>query len=101
MTGYIEAILNNFHHSRPNKPELAPHGYASRSFSAANARSPIPDDNTACLDISGVLRVQRVIGCILYYARAIYSPLLTALTEIGSNQANATEETLAATKKTP
>ena len=99
MTGYIEAILKRFHHPHPIKPELAPHRYASRSFSATNDQAPIPDDDTARLDSSGVLRVQRVLGCILYYTRAIDSPLLPALIEIGSDQAKATEETRAATKK--
>ena len=98
MPGYVEAILNRFHHPRPIKPELAPHRYASRSFSAANYQSPIPDNNTARLDSSGVLRVQRVLGCILYYARAIDGPLLPTLTDIGSDQAKATKETLDATK---
>ena len=99
MPGYIESILNRFHHPRLIKPELAPHRYASRSFSAANAQSPIPDDYTARLDTSDVLCVQRVVGCIIYYAHAINRPLLPSLIEIGSNQAKATEETLAATKK--
>ena len=99
MPGYIEAIFNRFNHPRPIKPELAPHQYASHSFSTYNAQAPIPDDYTARLDTFGVLRVQRVVGCILYYARAIDSPLLPALIEIGSDQVKATEETLAATKK--
>ena len=43
--------------------------------------------------------MQRIVGCILYYSHAIDSPLLPALTEIGSDQAKATEETLAVTKK--
>ena len=60
---------------------------------------PIPDDDSARLDDAGVLRVQRIVGSISYYARALDVPLLPALTEIGSNQAKATEETLAATKK--
>ena len=81
--------------SNRNSP---PHRYASRSFSAANYQSPIPDDDTARLDTSGVLRVHRVVVCILYYARAIDSPLLPALTEIGSEQAKATKETLDAMK---
>ena len=76
MPGYTEAILNHFHHPHPIKTELAPHRYASCSFSAAS-----------------------VVGCILYYARAIDIPLLPALIEIGSDQAKATKETLAATKK--
>ena len=99
MPGYIEAILQRFHDQRPSKPELAPHHYASPSFSAANAQTPIPDDDSAHLDAAGVLRVQRVIGSILYYTRAMDTPLLPALTEIGSNQAEVTEETLVATEK--
>ena len=80
MPGYIEAILNRFHHPRPIKPGLAPHRYAYRSFIAANAQAPIPDNDTTRLDTSVVLCVQRVVGCILYYAHAIDSPLLPALT---------------------
>ena len=99
MPGYIEAILNRFHHPHPLKPELASHRYASCTFSATNAQAHTPDDNTARLDTYGVLRVQRVVGCILYYARVIDIPLLPALTEIGSDQVKATKETLAATKK--
>ena len=99
MPGYIEAILKCFHHPRPIKPELAPHWYASCPFSATNAQFPIPDDNTARLDASGVLRVQRVVGSIHYYSHTIDRTLLPALTEIGSDQAKATKETLAATKK--
>ena len=64
-----------------------------------NAQAPIPDNESAHLDDAGILRFQRIVGSILYYARALDAPLLPALTEIGSNQAKATEETLAATKK--
>ena len=99
MPGYIEAIFKHFQHPHPIKPELALHQYTSRSFSATNAQAPIPYDNTARLDASGVLRVQLVVVCILYYARAIDSPLLPALIEIGSDQEKATEETLDAMKK--
>ena len=99
MPGYIEAILNRFHHPRPITPELAPHRYASRSFRVANGQEPIPDNNADRLDTSGIFCVQRVIGCILHYARAINITLLPALTKMVSDQAKATEETLAATKK--
>ena len=101
ISGYIEAILNRFHHPHPNKTELAPHRYASCSFSAANAQAAILDNNTTRLNTSRVLGMQHVIGCILYYARAIDTPLLPALAEIGSNQAKATEDTIAATKQIP
>ena len=66
MPRYIEAILKRFHHSRPIKLELAPHRHASCSFSTTNAQSPIPYDNTARLEASGVLCVQRIVRCILY-----------------------------------
>ena len=45
MPGYIESILNRFHHPHPTKPEIAPHRYASRSSSADNAQDTIPDDD--------------------------------------------------------
>ena len=64
-----------------------------------NAQSPIPDDDAARQNASGVLSVQRVVGSILYYDRALDINLLPALTDIGSNQAKATEETQAARKK--
>ena len=99
MPGYIEATLNRFHQPCPNKTELAPHRYASRSFSATNAQAPIPDDNTTLPNTSGFLRVQRVVGCILYYARATNISLLPTLTEIGTDQAKATKENLSATNK--
>ena len=83
----------------PANQNFPPHRYASRSFNAANAQTPIPDDDSARLDAAGVLHVQRIVGSILYYARALDAPLFPALTEIGSNQAKATKETLAATKK--
>ena len=101
MPGYTKAILKRFHHPRPIKTELAPHRYASRSFSAANAQSPIPDDYTARLDTSGVLRVQRVVGCILYYAQAINRPLLPALIEISSDQGEGNRRNPCHNKKTP
>ena len=82
----------------PPQTRTSPHRYASRSFNAANAQTPIPDDESARLEDSGILRVQRIVGSILYYTRALDAPLLPALTEIGSNQAKATKETLAATK---
>ena len=80
MPGYIKAILVRFHHQRPRKPELAPHRYASRSFSADNAQTPIPDDDSTRLDAASVLCVQRIVSYILYYARALDAPLLPALT---------------------
>ena len=41
---------------------------------------------------AGILRVQRIVGSILYYARALDAPLLPALTEIVSNQEKATDK---------
>ena len=72
MPGYIEAILAWFHHQRPRKPELSPHRYASRSFNAATAQTPIPDDESARLDAADILRVQRIVGSILYEDRTIF-----------------------------
>ena len=41
----------------------------------------------------GILRVQKVVGIILYYAQAVNITLFTALMTLGSEQAKATTNT--------
>ena len=45
------------------------------------------------LDASGILRVQSIVGALLYYARAVNKKLLVELSELGQQQATATEAT--------
>jgi hypothetical protein len=53
----------------------------------------LPEDLSAPLDAAGKLRLQQIVGTLLYYARAIDSTMLTTLSKLGSAQAKPTEAT--------
>ena len=55
-----------------------------------------PHDSSATLPPSGLLHVQRVIGVLLYYARAVDNTLLVAIGSLSSAQSAPTEATLEA-----
>ena len=48
------------------------------------------------LDNNGILRVQSIVGNLLYYARAVDNKLLVVLNKLGQKQASATKDTNAA-----
>ena len=52
-----------------------------------------PIDTSACLTIYEIKRLQQIIGAFLFYGRAGDPTLLTALSELSSAQATATEAT--------
>ena len=45
------------------------------------------------LDAAGILRIQSIVGALLYYDRAVDNKPLVALSELGKQQATATEAT--------
>ena len=63
-----------------------------------STQHPISPDETPASGPGGIRHVQQVVGSILYYARAVDFTALTALTTLGSEQAQATAQTLKSTK---
>ena len=51
-------------------------------------------DTSKKLDKKGKKKVQSVVGTFLYYGRAVEPPILVALNDIGTQQANPTENTM-------
>ena len=99
MPGYILGVIRRFQRPLPARPELAPHKYAPQNFKTSGPTAPIPDDETPPLSHSGITRTQRIIGCLLYYERAIDGPILPSISDIGSEQIKATESTAEAVVK--
>ena len=60
----------------------------------ANAQSPLPQDNSLKLTEKEIKQVQKIVGSILYYARAVDVTVLLALSSIASEQTKGTERTL-------
>ena len=48
------------------------------------------EDSSPAIDKKGVVRVQRIVGDLFYYARSVNNKLLVSLSAIGAQQASAT-----------
>ena len=82
----------------PTKPQLSPHRH--REIVYGQKRQLTPDEDSAPpLDGKGVKRVQRIVGALLYYARAVDNKLLVPLSAISARQASATKTTEAAVEQ--
>jgi hypothetical protein len=57
-------------------------------------QAPSPLDDSPLLNEAGKKRIQQIVGSFLYYARAVDLTILMALSEISSQQAAPTENTM-------
>ena len=92
MPGYIDNLLLKFKHPRPTKPRLSPYACIPISYGAKTQLTP-EVDTSALLDDKRKLRIQEIVGSLLYYARAVDNKLLVALSAIAARQSQATVAT--------
>ena len=92
MPGYIDKLRARYKHEMPSQEQHSPYKTPPKIYGRA-AQDTIPDDTTAKLDGKRVKAIQQVVGGVLYYARAVDSTVLPALSSIASEQATATEMT--------
>ena len=92
MPGYVQRLIDKFKHGKPTKPQYSPYKAAPKIY-GKGAHNPIPDDTTVKLDNKRIKRIQRVVGGVLYYAKAVDLTTLPGLSSIASEQAQATEQT--------
>ncbi len=59
-----------------------------------DAQSPLPTDETRKLTNAKIKQVQKIVGSILYYARAVNLTVLMVLSKIASEQTKGTEKNL-------
>ena len=76
----------------PRQPQHSPYRAPPKVYGTV-AQDTIPDDITAKIDKKQVKAIQQVVGGVLYYARAVNSTVLPALSSIASEQASSTETT--------
>jgi hypothetical protein len=92
MPGYIKKQLLKYEHIMrriqhcPYLPEPKRYG--------ADAQSSLPQDISRKLTDNEMKKVQKIVGSILYYARAVDMTVLMALSSIASEQTKGTERTL-------
>ena len=77
----------------PRKPQHSPYPVAQIKYSKA-AQDSIAEDASRAASDKEILKVQQVVGSILYYARVVDLTALMSLSTIASEQAKATGHTI-------
>ena len=92
MPGYVKEALVRFKHNL-RKFTSQPHKHVAKTYGAKIQYAP-PEDDSASLDAAGKLFIQQMAGTFLFYARAVDSTMLVALSAISSDQATPTNATM-------
>jgi hypothetical protein len=98
MPGYILKQLQKYKHATPTKQQHCLYAPQLKQY-GSKAQQPLPLDTSTPLSKDNIKKVQRVIGSILFYARAFNLTVLMALSTIASEQANGMENTMPKTKQ--
>jgi hypothetical protein len=93
--GYIAAVLHRLYHPHTTLPQHAPKKMQDINY-GAKLQFAMPADTTTPLTHAEKLTLQQVIGCLLYYARAVDPTMLVVLSTLASTHAKGTEVTAAA-----
>ena len=93
MPGYVQKALKRFKHPKPSKPQNQPYPHVPIKY-GAKVQYAEPTDSSPPLDKDDKKFIQEVTGTFLYYARAIDSTMLTALSALASKQASPTQKTM-------
>lgn len=98
MPGYVKKALERFDHQPPASPQNSPYPHTRPNYGAKIQYATDPDSSPE-LGKKEKKFIQQVTGTLLYYARAVDSTLLTALSAIASQQVKPTERTMEKVKQ--
>jgi hypothetical protein len=88
MRSYVKDLLLSLNWPMPKKPQLLP--FTTTPITYGQKTQFTPDtDTSAPLSPERLKRIQKIIGSLLYYARAVDIKLLVALNAISARQAKA------------
>jgi hypothetical protein len=97
MPGYVSNVLSKFQHDAPKHPQHTPSKYVTPMYGAKTQYTT--KDETPPLTAKQFLTIKKVMGSVLYYAKAVDPTVLMPLNDIATEQAKATEKTQAATNQ--
>jgi hypothetical protein len=98
IPGYVSNVLSKFQHDAPKHPQHTPSQYVTPVYGARTQYDM--KDETPPLTAKQCLTLQKVMGSVLYYARAVDPTVLMPLNDLATEQTKATENTQAATNQT-
>jgi hypothetical protein len=90
MPGYVRRQLAKYKHVVSSRPQHCPYSPEPKKY-GSEAQSPLPIDTMQPLGDKEIKAVQKIVGSILYYARAVDMTVLMALSTIASEQTKGTE----------
>ena len=91
MPGYVVDALQQFQHTKPTRMQHTPHKWNQPAY---GQRIQYADaDKSKKLDKNGKRNIQSIVGKFLFYGRAVETPILTALNDIGTQQSEPTQNT--------
>jgi hypothetical protein len=93
MPGYIKKKLQEYNHALPWHMQTCPYSPEPKKI-GEDAQTPLAIDSSLLLDKKGLKQVQKIVGSILYYARAVDMTVLMALSAITVEQTKATAKTM-------
>ena len=83
MPGYIKRALLCFKHDKPKKKQNSPYPHTIPDY-GNKIQYATDKDNTPKLGNNDTKYIQQVAGMLLYYARAVNSTILPALSSIAT-----------------
>jgi hypothetical protein len=86
MPGYLDKVVLKFKHFASSKKQNSPYPHAIPQYEAKTQYAE-SQDKSPLLNIEKAKHVQAVMGTLLYYARAVNSTILTALSSLATEQA--------------
>jgi hypothetical protein len=95
MTGYVKAVLHLFQQPGPVHPQHLPNMHQTIN-NGAKVQLVEPKDVTRPFTAEQNVTLQQVVGCLLYYVRAIDPTMRVALSTLTSFQTKGTEATVEA-----
>jgi hypothetical protein len=90
MPGYLDKVFLKFKHVAPSKKQNSPHPHAIPQYEAKTQYAE-SQDKSPFYNKEDTKHVQAVMGTLLYYAHAVDSMILTALSSLATEQAKPTQ----------
>jgi len=78
---FISNLLHQLHHHSPTKPTHSPHKHQIPYYGAKQQYAPTPNLSQV-LSSTEQMKIQMLVGALLYYARAVDNKLLVVLGSI-------------------
>ena len=93
MPGYVEKLIKRFYPTAAPKGAASPAIYMPPSYGVKGPQPAAVDDSTP-LQAHEILRLQEIIGSVLFYARAVDCTMLPAINHISSEQSKPTQRVM-------